>query len=180
MADRQKSSDMLVVGRLTSVHGVRGWLKVFSYTEELAKLIEYQPWWIESPEGLSKVVVDDYKRQGDGLLVHLAGVDDRDDARAWCQRDVFVEKTLLPALQEDDYYWHQLVGLRVFLDNEADKILIGVVDSLLETGANDVLVVKGDSDSVDRKERLIPYSSEFVLQIDIVEQKMLVSWDLNF
>lgn len=180
MANKQRSSDMLIVGRLTSVHGVRGWLKVFAYTEQAESLVEYSPWWIESPEGLLKAQVDQFKRQGDGLLVHLVGVDDRDAAKHWCQRDIFVEKTLLPALQDDDYYWHQLVGLRVFVDNGVEEIPIGVIESLLETGANDVLVVKGDSKSIDSRERLIPYSKQFVLHIDLSSQRVLVSWDLEF
>lgn len=180
MANRQKSSDMLIVGRLTSVHGVRGWLKVFSYTERLESLVEYSPWWVESSEGLVKAEVDHVKRQGDALLVHFKGVDDRDVAKDWCQRDVFIEKALLPVLQADDYYWHQLVGLNVLLENGHEHVRLGVVASLLETGANDVLVVKGDNKSIDSRERLIPYSKEFVLDINLGEQTMLVSWDPEF
>ena len=82
--------ETLIVGRITAVFGVRGWVKVHSYTEQLEAVFNYQPWWIDTPEGRQQVLVDDWKRHGDGLVVHIKGVDDRDIARAWCQQDIRV------------------------------------------------------------------------------------------
>ena len=172
--------EMLIVGRITTVFGVRGWLKVFSYTEDIEALLDYQPWWIDTASGLQQVTADDFKRHGDGLIVHFKDIDDRDVAKAWCQKDVLVQKTVLPSLKVDDYYWYQLVGLNVFNEYQGEQARLGTVNSLLETGANDVLLVKGDGDSVDRKERLIPYSDEFVIKVDIVQQKIIVSWDPEY
>ncbi len=172
--------EMLVVGRITTVFGVRGWLKVFSYTENIETLFDYQPWWINLPSGLTKLVADDFKRHGDGLIVHLKGVDDRDIARDWCQQDILVEKGSFPVLTSTDFYWHQLVGLQVFSQEQDVEQRLGVVESLLETGANDVLVVKGDRDSIDREERLIPYSDEFVLKVNLPNHRIDVVWDPKF
>ena len=173
-------SEMLIVGRTTTVFGVRGWLKVFSYTEDVEALLDYQPWWIGTETGLQQVTADDFKRHGDGLIVHFKDVDDRDVAKSWCQKDILVPKAMLPPLNIGDYYWHQLVGLNVFNQYKGEQSRLGTVTSLLETGANDVLVVKGDGDSVDRSERLIPYSEEFVIEVDMVKKKMTVSWDPEF
>jgi 16S rRNA processing protein RimM len=79
-----------------------------------------------------------------------------------------------------DFYWHQLVGLQVFSQEQDVEQRLGVVESLLETGANDVLVVKGDRDSIDREERLIPYSDEFVLKVNLPNHRIDVVWDPKF
>ena len=172
--------DTLVVGRITAVFGVRGWVKVFSYTEQVEAVFDYQPWWIDTAQGRQQLVVDDWKRHGDGLVVHIKGVDDRDLARAWCQQDILVAKTELPGLSSDDFYWHQLVGMAVISHFEGQTTRWGVVKSLLETGANDVLVIGGDAENIDREERLIPYAEQFVTNIDLQTQTIDVIWDPEF
>ena len=172
--------ETLVVGRITAVFGVRGWVKVHSYTQQLEAVFDYQPWWIDTPDGRQQVLVDDWKRQGDGLVVHIKGVDDRDIARAWCQQDILVDKSLLPVLSNQEFYWHQLEGLAVTSFFEGQEIRLGLLKSLLETGANDVLVVVGDAQSVDREERLIPYAEQFVTRIDIENGTIDVVWDPEF
>ncbi len=107
-------------------------------------------------------------------------VDDRDDARSWCNQDISIDKGLLPNLIQGDYYWHQLVGLSVVSEFEGQQFRLGVVKSLLETGANDVLVIKGDTESIDREERLIPYVEQFVTQVDMTAKKIDVIWDPEF
>jgi len=172
--------ETLVVGRITAVFGIRGWVKVFSYTEQLDAVMDYQPWWVATAQGLKQVTVDDWKRHGDGLIVHIKGIDDRDLARAWCQQDIRVDKSLLPSLDNEDFYWHQLEGLVVYSHFEGREIRLGLVKSLLETGANDVLVLKGDAQSIDREERLIPYAEQFVTKIDLEAQRIDVIWDPEF
>ena len=172
--------ETLVVGRITAVFGIRGWVKVYSYTEQLEAVFDYQPWWVETQEGREQILVDDWKRHGDGLVAHLKGVDDRDIARTWCQQDIHVDKALLPDLSNQEFYWHQLEGLAVTSHFEEQEIRLGVVKSLLETGANDVLVVEGDAQSVDRQERLIPYAEQFFTSIDVENGTIDVIWDPDF
>ncbi|MDA8782424.1 ribosome maturation factor RimM [bacterium] len=172
--------ETLVVGRITAVFGVRGWVKVFSYTEQLEALFDYQPWLVDTDAGRQELTVDDWKRHGDGLVVHFKGLDDRDIARDWCQRDILVDKSRLPSLSQAEFYWHQLVGLAVVSHFEGTELRFGVVKSLLETGANDVLVVEGDADSIDRDERLIPYAEQFVTKVDLDAQRIDVIWDPEF
>lgn len=170
--------DPVIVGRITTVHGIKGWVKVHSFTELAEDIFRYPPWWLKAPEGLREIEVDQCRATSKGLLVHIAGVDDREVARQYCQLNIVVEKSQFPKLEKGEYYWHQLEGLTV-TTCQGDARL-GVVDSLMETGANDVLVVKGDKDSLDREERLIPYTEQFVLRIDLDAGKIDVDWDPEF
>ena len=175
-----KAMETLVVGRITTVFGVRGWVKVHSYTDQVETLFSYNPWLIATDSGTQQLEIDNWRRQGDSLVAHIKGIDDRDIAKTWCGKDILVEKGKLPNLDADDYYWHQLQGLAVNATQGGQPVRLGVVKSLLETGANDVLVVKGDSQSVDREERLIPYVDEYVVNVDIGNQTIDVNWDPEF
>ena len=170
---------MLVSGKITAVFGVSGWVKVVSYTDQSTSITDYQPWWVRTPDGLQKVQIDSSKNHGEGLVVHIIGTDDRDEARQWCHCDILIEKDLLPKLPSEDFYWHELEGLVVINDSLEHQVL-GVVDGLIETGANDVLIVKGNLDSMDLEERLIPYSDEFVKRIDLPKREIFVNWDPDF
>jgi 16S rRNA processing protein RimM len=170
---------MLVAGKITGVFGVSGWVKVVSYTALRASITDYQPWWIQKSDGLHQLEVDNSKKHGEGLVVHIKGTDDRDEARCWCQCDILIEKDLLPSLPSNDFYWHQLEGLSV-ISNSPEQQVLGIVDGLIETGANDVLIVKGNRYSIDLEERLIPYSDEYVKSIDLAEGEMHVNWDPDF
>ena len=172
--------ETLVVGRITAVFGVRGWVKVYSYTQQVETLCSYQPWWVETENGLQQVGIDEWRRQGENLVVHIVGVDDRDIAQTWCGKDIRVERDKLPELQDDDFYWYQLVGLSVITHHGGEQVRLGKVKSLLETGANDVLVIKGDAESIDREERLIPYVDQFVTKVNLADQRIDVNWDPDF
>jgi 16S rRNA processing protein RimM len=172
--------ETLVVGRITAVFGVRGWVKVHAYTEQVETLCSYQPWLIETASGVKLIQIDDWRRHGESLVAHIAGIDDRDIAQTWCGNDILVEKDKLPELKSDDYYWYQLEGLSVVSHFEGEQVRLGTVKSLLETGANDVLVIKGDADSIDREERLIPYVDQFVTSISMADKRIDVIWDPAF
>jgi 16S rRNA processing protein RimM len=172
--------ETLVVGRITTVFGVRGWVKVYSFTEQVETLCSFQPWWVETESGLKQLMVDEWRRHGENLVAHIVGIDDRDLAQTWCGKDILVEKEKLPELKNDDFYWYQLEGLTVVTHHQGDQIRLGRVKSLLETGANDVLVVKGDAESIDREERLIPYVDQFVTSVSLVDKRIDVIWDPDF
>ena len=170
----------LVVGRISAVYGVRGWVRVMSFTQQVSKIFDYQPWLVDKDGRLQSIQVDEWKNHGDGLVARLKGIDDRDVARDWCLKDIRVDAALLPELTENEFYWHQLQDLVVYSQYGNTERRRGVVLSLLETGANDVLVVKGDAESIDRRERLIPYSDQYVLNIDLGAQRIDVTWDPDF
>ena len=172
--------ETLVVGRITAVFGVRGWVKVHAYTEQVETLCSYQPWLIDTASGVKPIRIDEWRRHGESLVAHIVGIDDRDIAQTWCGNDILVEKSKLPDLKSDDFYWYQLEGLSVVSHFEGEQIRLGTVKSLLETGANDVLVIKGDGESVDREERLIPYVDQFVTSISMADRRIDEIWDPAF
>jgi 16S rRNA processing protein RimM len=150
------AEDLIVLGKIVSVHGVRGDVKVYSFTDPIDNLLDYRHWTL--------------RRGADGL-------DDREEARLLAEFEICVPRSQLPQLSMGEYYWYQLEGLKVI--DQAGQLL-GRIDHLLETGANDVMVVKPCVDSLDDRERLLPYTEQCVLTIDLNAGEMRVDWDADF
>ncbi len=175
------SSNLVNVGRITAVFGIKGWVKVHSYTDPQENLFDYHPWLLKTAHGVKQVEIDEAKPHGDAFVAHIVGVDDRDIAATFTSVDIAIEKDLLPDLEEGEYYWRQLEGLAVYTDYSGERQRLGVVSKLFETGANDVLVVVGDATSIDQKERLVPYvPGQFVTLVDLSAGEILVNWDPDF
>ncbi|MEX1032559.1 MAG: ribosome maturation factor RimM [Cellvibrionaceae bacterium] len=172
---------LITVGRIGAVYGVRGWVRVQSFTSPPEKIFDYQPWWLKTPAGIELVEVRASNTHGKSLVVQLAGVDDRERAKHYARLEIAVDVALLPALESGEYYWHQLQGLRVTAEHGGTRHKLGRVVRLMETGANDVLVVRGDHDSLDERERLIPYLPEHTIRrVDLAGGEILVDWDPEF
>lgn len=172
---------LIPVGRIGAVHGVHGWVRVQSFTTPPDKIFEYQPWWLRTSNGYQPIELVDSAIHGQKLVVQLAGIDDREVAKTYAQMDIAVDVGVLPKLDAGEYYWHQLEGLRVISEYQGQRHILGRVTRLLETGANDVLVVQGDADSIDTRERLLPYLPEqTVKRVDLAEGEMVVDWDPDF
>ena len=175
----QKSA-LVNVGRITGVFGIKGWLKVKSATEPEGNIVNYSPWFIKTAHGVKEVEIDDFQFRPQGLIVHIKGVDDRDAAELYTRSDVAVRLEQLPELDDEEFYWHQLIGLSV-VDASDEHQVIGVVKTLMETGANDVLVVSPTPNSVDEQERLIPYvPGLYIKEIDLDAATIKVDWELDF
>jgi len=173
-----KTEDLTVVGQITSVYGVKGWLKIYSHTDPMDSILSYKPWLIQRNGQWVAVNVETSRKHGKGLVAKLEKVDDRDVARQYCGIDIAIERSQLPALDAGEYYWSQLEQLTVH--TLAGEVL-GKVSHLIETGSNDVLVVKGDSNSIDDKERMIPYlPDQVVKEINLDTGTMRVDWDPEF
>ena len=175
------SSTLEVVGRILGVHGVKGWVKVYSHTDPMGNLQQYQPWHLKqggSGGEWKPVKVTGFRPQGKGLIAQLEGIADRDAAAALVGQEIGVAADLLPQSGQGEYYWRDLIGLRVKHVNGMD---LGKVTRMLETGANDVVVVRGDGSSLDRRERLIPWLPDDVITaISLAEGEMTVDWDPDF
>ncbi|SDT91541.1 ribosome maturation factor RimM [Halopseudomonas salegens] len=173
-----ESQPLTVMGEIVAVHGIRGAVKIYSHTDPLDSLLDYTGWVLRQGAHQHAVKVVSGRLQGRVLIVQLKGISDRNQALELVGHEVCVPSTSLPDLEPGEYYWHQLQGLQVFtLAGE----LLGVVDHLLETGANDVLVVKPCAGSLDQRERLLPYLPEdFIREIDLVAGRMQVDWDPEF
>lgn len=176
------SAELLVIGRLTAVYGLKGWLKVYSYTDPIENLFDYKICLVQRQGQWQSVEIEAGRPHGKGLVLKLRGVDTPELGASFTSCDLAIPLSELPSLPADEYYWRQLVGLQVIVDHpERGRLLLGRVDHLMETGANDVLVVRGDEHSIDRRERLLPYlPDQVVLEIDLATQTMRVDWDPDF
>ncbi|MEC7816354.1 MAG: ribosome maturation factor RimM [Pseudomonadota bacterium] len=173
-----KTSQETVIGRITSVFGVKGWLKVYSFTDPREGILEYRDWTLVLDGKRIPVKLEEGRRQGQGIVVRLKGIDDRELARTYSGADIVVSIAELPPLPDGEYYWYQLEGLDVYT---VDGECLGFVHHLLETGANDVLVVRASAGSIDQKERLIPYlPGQAVQSVDLDGGRMVVDWDPEF
>ena len=174
-------SDLVNVGRITAVYGIKGWVKVHSYTEPQDNLFEYYPWFLKTKHGVKQVEIDEARPHGDAYVAHIVGVDDRDLAAEYTATDIAIKKNLLPELGDGEYYWSQLQGLVVSTEVDGKRQRLGVISNILETGANDVLIVAADAESIDQRERLIPYvPGQFVISIDLEVREIIVNWDPEF
>lgn len=173
--------DLINVGRITAVFGIKGWVKIHSSTEITEDLFSFTPWWLKTAHGVKKIEIDDYRVHGNAFVAHIKGVDDRDVAATYTGVDIAVERDFLPELDDGEYYWSQLEGLTVFSEQNGQRICLGQVARLLETGANDVLVVAPNEASFDQRERWVPYvPGQFVLSVDLSAGEMIVDWDPEF
>ncbi|WP_111640602.1 ribosome maturation factor RimM [Marinimicrobium alkaliphilum] len=176
-----QSSGLVDVGRVAAVYGVKGWVKIHPFTETAEAIFDYQPWQLKTAHGVKPVVIDEWRPHGKGYVAHIEGVDDRDQAALFTGNIIAVERSQLPALTEGEFYWRDLEGLSVYSVFEGSRQRLGRVTKLLETGANDVLVVAPDADSVDQRERLIPYVPEtYVVRVDLDAGELDADWDPEF
>lgn len=169
--------DLIVLGKITSVHGVRGEVKIYSFTDPIDNLLGYTAWTLKRDGEVKQVELVSGRLQGKVLVAKLKGLDDREVARTFAGFDICVPRALLPDLDDGEYYWHQLEGLKVI---DLQGQLLGRIDHLLETGSNDVMVVKPCPGSLDDRERLLPYTEQCVQQVDLAAGEMRVDWDADF
>jgi 16S rRNA processing protein RimM len=160
------------VGRISGLFGVKGWVKLYSYTEPRDGLLEYDPLLLGENEDWRPVRLAEARLHGKGLIGLFEGIGDRDQAAALVGLELTVLRSQLPDMGPGEVYWVDLIGLSV--DN-VDGERLGTVERLLETGANDVLVVSGD------RERLIPFvRDEVVKEIDLAAGRIVVDWGLDY
>ncbi len=158
---------MVVIGTISGLYGVKGWVKIYSYTDPRENILQYTPWFING----QAIELEAGKPQGKGIIAKLVGIDDRNQAMALLQTDICIPK--LPVLPKDEFYWSDLIGLRVINEENID---FGCISQLFETGANDVIVVKNQE-----VERLIPFVwKEVIERIDLEKREMRVRWDADF
>jgi 16S rRNA processing protein RimM len=170
--DSLSKQDLIHVGKISGVFGIKGWVKVFSYTEPRDNILAYKHWLLKKSNQDKSVEVAGGQLQGKSVVAQIEGISDRDQAFALMGWDVYVSHGQLPPTAKDEYYWADLIGLDV---ENLEGFQLGKVDSLIETGANDVLVVKGE------RELAVPFlQGQTVKSIDLAAGKMIVDWDADF
>lgn len=170
-ADAQ--SGKVTIGRISGLFGVKGWVKVRSYTDPRENIMDYNPWLLRLGEEWLTFDVEAIQTHGKSIIAKLRQVADRDEAAGLLQSEIAIEREQLPALADNEYYWRDLQGLTVL---NLSGVVLGKVEYLLETGANDVLVVRRD-----QREILIPYAfGEIVRSVDLANREMRVDWEEDY
>jgi len=176
--DTQQQQEWVSVGKLNGLFGVKGWVKIFSNTQPKENILSYSPWYLKRNGQWQEFKLLSGKSHGKGVIAHLEGCDDRDIAAELIGSEIAIKREQLPKPKDNEYYWRDLIGLVV---RNLENIELGKVTSMLETGANDVLVVRGLGEDGKKRERLIPYVTEEVVQeVNLEQGFMTVDWDAEF
>ena len=163
----------VIVGKIGAPYGVRGWVKIYSYTEPSDNIFTYPVLLEASPNSRRTIKIEQFKTHGDCFIAKLAGIDDRDAAALITNAQLAVYRSDFPELEVGEYYLDDLIGMTVY---NQDNVKLGTVKEFFATGANDILVVQDDN-----AEHLIPFVPEmFVIDIDLSCKKMQVRWELEF
>lgn len=162
----------VILGKVGAVHGVRGWVRLWSYTDPPENLLQYREFELGRGGDWSAVELAEGRPHGEGLVGRFAGIEDRDAAAALVGAELGVAREALPAPDEGEYYWTDLVGLEVVT---RAGVSLGRVSGMMATGANDVMVVAGD------RERLLPFlPGRCVDEVDLAGGRIVVDWDPDF
>ena len=168
---RKHEDEIICVGRIIGAQGVKGWVRVFSDTSPRENILSYSPWKIQTGDRMQTVEVNG-RLQGKNVVVKLAGVEDRDAAIELVGSKIYILPEQLPKLDEGEYYWSDLIGLEV---ESLQAEPLGTIETMMETGANDVMVLQGD------RERLIPFViNDVVRKVDLTNNRVVVDWKPDY
>ncbi len=163
---------LVTLGRVNGLLGVKGWLKIYSYTDPRDSIVGFSTWVLRTGNDEQTVELEDGRKHGRTVVVKLKAIDDRDQAEALVGADIAVERDALVPCDPGEYYWTDLEGSTVVT---AQGESLGRLDHLFETGGHDVMVVIGD------RRRLIPFVQEKVVREVRLEQHIIVvDWDPTF
>ena len=179
-------AELMVVGRIRSPYGLQGWVWMDSFTDDPKSLFDWKPWILtRRVETFSdrpaiagiEVYPDAWKSREKGFVVRLDGYLSRSSIEPLVNCFIGVDESFLPILESNEFYWRDLEGCQVVTTYGRR---LGVVQTVMATGSNDVLIVRGDLESVDQAERLIPFINQVVVDVDIETRLIQVDWDPEF
>lgn len=189
------AEEVLTLATVLGAYGIKGWVRLWVNLEDPSALTHLSPLTLHKPSGhkpaghqpsdvpapaARPVIIEALQRQGKGYTARLSGVEDRTAAEALKGSDIRMPTAQFPQADDGDFYWRDLEGLQVWCEEGESRLLLGIVQRLLETGANDVLVVTPSEGSIDDRERLIPWlPDEVIKQVDLQERTIAVSWFID-
>ncbi len=160
------------IGRFGTPFGVKGWVKVQSFTDPVSNILDYPRWQVATAASWQTLEVIAIKAHDSVYVAELSGFTDRDAAARLTNREIAILRDELPSLPDDEFYWHDLEGMRVVTAHDQ---LLGHVDYLFATGSNDIMVIEGTD-----KRHLVPFLDHVILQVDKAKQQIQVAWDPEF
>ncbi len=166
------TNDLVVLGKISGIYGVKGWVRIYSYTSPRDNILAYPQWLLKRRGGWEMHKLCSGKKHGKGIVAKIEGCEDRDQAAEMMDVEIAIHQNQLPKAEAGEYYWRDLKGLQV---ETVGGVVLGKIAEMFETGANDVIVVKGD------RERLVPFvKDEVVKRVDLDANLMVVDWDPDF
>lgn len=160
------------MARIGAPFGIKGWVKLQLFTEYADSLDEFPVWFLQGPQGWQECEVEDYAVNAKGVVAKLKGYDDRSAAERLGKREIAVPREWLGDAGEDEFYWIDLIGSEVV---DTRGLSLGRITTLMETGANDVLVVQKTTD-MGVEEQLIPFVGEVIVKVDRAAKQVTVDW----
>lgn len=174
---QSKEQNLIQIATLKKPYGIKGWLWVFSHMDNHTDIFALKNWQMKTAIGFKPLTVTNWRQQGSGLVASFKEIADRNIAETMNGVSIWVDKTSLPALAEDEYYWSDLEGLTV-INQQGENL--GVIDVMFETGAHEIMDVKPTKDSIDNEKRLIPWHTDTVLNVDLEAATILVAWEKDY
>lgn len=169
-----KSNPYLVIGKIGATYGVKGWLKIYPFSDTGSGIFAYKTWFLadseRDPAQLQPITIAAFKPHQKAFIAKLSGVEAKEDAQLLTGKTILIKRDQLPTLPENEFYWSDLIGLTVF--NQKGEEL-GPIIYLIATGSNDVLVTLHQG-----KEFAIPYLPSVVVKVDLKQKQIIVNWDL--
>ncbi|WP_018984519.1 ribosome maturation factor RimM [Salinimonas chungwhensis] len=171
-----QTSDKVIIGKIGAPHGVKGWVKINTYTDTPEGIFAYRPWLLGDGK---EYQLDQWRPHGKVLVAKIEGIETRDDAERIKNLDITILANQLPELDDNEFYWRELTGMQVVTTQGYD---LGVVKDVFNTGANDIIQVKANAkDAFGLKERLVPFVMDEVVQtVDKEGRVITVDWDPGF
>ena len=165
-----KSGNKILVGKISNPHGIKGWVKVISFTDPIENILSYKKWTLSDNETEKTYCLEDSRIQGNKIVIKLEGVNNRDDADLLKNLQIEINRSDLPKLEENSYYWEDLVDFNVI---DIKGMHVGKVDSLFRTGSNDVLVIINET----KQRLLVPFIMEEVIKyVDLDKELISIDW----
>ncbi|MDO5058930.1 MAG: ribosome maturation factor RimM [Neisseria sp.] len=162
----------VAMGYIKGAFGIKGWVKVAANTEYADSLLDYPEWRLSKDGKSQSLAVESGKLAGGELQVKFAGIDDRDEAHLLRGYTIEILREAFAPAEEGEYYWADLVGMTVINRNGET---LGEVANLMETGAHDVLVIKGG-----HGQKLIPFVGHYIDDVDNEKRIITADWGLDY
>ena len=166
------TDNMLLLGKINGVFGVKGWVKILSYTEVIVSICEYLPFYIKEGSTFSALCVKNCKAHSKTIIASIDNIDTCDKASLLLGVKLYINKSQLPKIARNEYYCSELEGMSVF---NKESVALGVLEYLFTNGASDIMVVKNNS-----SEHLIPFTATYLVSISKKHNKIIVDWQKSY
>ena len=166
--------DFIVIGRITSTHGVKGWVSIESYSSNKKDIFNYKLF-LKNNKKFTTIDVSDYKLMPKKIILKIKNIDSIDTAETLLGYQIYTKSNQLNELDEDEYYWNKLIGCNVYTDE--NNLLLGKVTSIIRNISSDILVIKHKE---NKEEILIPFIKTYLQEVNLKEKIIKVDWENDY